>query len=46
MVKEKETRCYLKTTEVLLDADGHELPKFDIYQSTGATICFKSHTSS
>ena len=48
MLKAKETKWYLKITEVLLYADGHEmrLPKFDIYQGTGAKNCFKSHTNS
>lgn len=35
-----------KTAEVLLDAVGHVLPKFDIYQSEIAQNCFKSHTNS
>ena len=33
-MEEQATKCYLKTTEVLLDADDMNLPKFDIYQST------------
>ena len=31
-MKEKATKYYLKSNEVLLEADGHELNKFDIYQ--------------
>ena len=46
-VKEKETKCSLKTTEVPLNADGHVLTTtFDIYQGTIAPNCFKSHTNS
>ena len=40
-VREKTTKCSLKTAEVWLDA----VRKFDIYQSTVAPNCFKSHTS-
>ena len=40
-VREKTTKCSLKTDEVLLDA----VPKFDIYQSTVAPNCFKSHAT-
>ena len=32
--------------EVLLDADGHALTTFDIYQGTVAPNYFKSHTNS
>ena len=45
-VREKATKCSLKTNEVLLDADGHVLTKFDIYQGTVALNCFKSHKNS
>ena len=39
-VREKATEYLLKTTEVLLDADGHVLtPTFDIYQGTVAPNC-------
>ena len=41
-VKEKETKCYLNTTEVLLMLMDVSLPKFDIYQGTVAPNCFKS----
>ena len=44
-VRKKTTKCSLKTAEDLLDTDGH-LPKFDIYQSTVAQNCFKSHKNS
>ena len=37
-VQEKATKCSLKTTEVLLDADGHVF-----YQGTVAPNCFKSY---
>ena len=40
-VQEKATKCSLKTTEVLLDADGHVF-----YQGTVAPNCFKSYTNS
>ena len=33
-MEEQVTKSYLKTTEVLLDADGMNLLKFDIYQGT------------
>ena len=33
-MEEQATKCYLETTEVLLDADDMNLPKFDIYQGT------------
>ena len=46
-VKEKATKCYLKTTGgffwMLMDMS---LPKFDIYLGTGATKFFKGHTKS
>ena len=77
-MKENKTTCFLKTTEVLLDAEYQlsvsvncplkssqkEKPEqkrpmllsfkttkifrqeFDIYQGTGATNCFQSHTNS
>ena len=35
-VREKATKYYLKTTEVLVDGDGHAFTKFDIYQATVA----------
>ena len=39
-VREKATEYLLKTTEVLLDADGYVLtPTFDIYQGTVAPNC-------
>ena len=41
-VQEKATKCSLKAAEVLLDADGQCLPKFDIYQGAVAPNCFKS----
>ena len=44
-VRKKTTKCSLKTAEDLLDTDGHLL-KFDIYQSTVAQNCFKSHKNS
>ena len=44
-VKEKTTKCSLKTTEVLLDTNGHKL-KCHIYQGTGITNYFKCHTKS
>ena len=41
------SKCFLKSTEVLLDADRHVLThKFDIYQGTVAPNCFKSHANS
>ena len=45
-VREKTTKCSLKTAEVLLDALSMSWPKFDIYQSTVAPNWFKSHTNS
>ena len=44
-IQGKATKCSLKTAEVLLDADGHLLPKFDIDPGTVAPNCFKSYTS-
>ena len=41
-VKEKETKCYLKTTEVLLMLMDMNLPKSDNYQGTVAPNRFKS----
>ena len=51
-IKEKSSKCSLKTNEVLLDSDVWYsdvwclIPKFDIYQSTVAPNCFKSHKNS
>ena len=45
IVREKATKCSLKTTEALLDADEHLLTS-DIYQGTVAPNCFKNHTNS
>ena len=46
-VKQKETKCYLKTTEFFWMLMDMSVPKlFDIYQGTGAKNCFKSHTNS
>ena len=49
---QKATQCSLKTTEVLLDDDGHGLIdiyqgtfKFDIYQGTVAPNCLQNHTN-
>ena len=39
-VREKPTKCSLKTTHVLLDAGG------DIYEGTIVPNCFNSHTNS
>ena len=44
-MNEKETKCYLKATEVLLDADAHD-PEIDIYQGTGARNCILSDVRS
>ena len=46
-IREKATRCSLRTAEVLLDAGRHVLAtKFDIYQGTVAPDWFKSDTNS
>ena len=45
-VQEEATKCSLKATEVLLDADGQCLPKFDIYPGAVAPDSFKSYTKS
>ena len=46
-VRKEATKCSLETTEVLLDAHGYRcFSKFDIYQSSAAPNCFKSHTDS
>ena len=37
-MKEKATKYYLKSNEVLLEADGHELNKFDIYQGINQVL--------
>ena len=39
-------KCSSKTAEILLDADGQCIPRFDIYQIPVALNCFKSHTNS
>ena len=36
------TKWSLKTTEALLDADGHVLTKFDIYRATVPPNCFRA----
>ena len=48
-VREKATKCSLKTTEVLLDywmLMDMCFPKTDIYQGTKVRNCFKSCTNS
>ena len=40
------TKCTLKTTQVLLDADGHVLTQFNIYQGTLTLNCSERHASS
>ena len=45
-VQEKANNFSLKSTEVLLDADGHGSPKFDICQGTVAQNSSKSYASS
>ena len=42
-VREKATKCSLKTDEIRLDNNVHVLTKFDIYQERVAPNCFKSH---
>ena len=44
-VGEKATKCSLKATEVLLNADGH-VHTIEIFQGTVTPNCFKSHTCS
>ena len=36
-------KCSAKTTELVLDADGHFI---DIYQGAAASNCFRSHANS
>ena len=44
-IREKTTKCSLKTKDILLDADGMCLPKFNICQGTVALNCFKAAVS-
>ena len=44
-VTEEVTKFSSKTTEVLLDTDGHVVTEFDIYQGAVAPNCFKSHAN-
>ena len=44
-IREKAANCSLKTTDILLDADGMCLPKFNICQGAVALNCFKAAVS-
>ena len=45
-VREKTTKCSLKTIEILLNADEHVLTWVWVYQGTVAPNYFKSYTNS